>query len=106
MLRGQHKYVRSGGTREQRPGEKIDSERDKEDDGEVNVFSHRKPLELVHLCGQVGSVHSHWEALHRDGLPRRTAAKVSFSTKRHRANANGSIMRFIPTCTFEKLHCL
>lgn len=40
-------------------------------------FSHRKPLELVHLSGQVESVLSHWEALHSDRQPSRTGAKVS-----------------------------
>lgn len=75
-------------------------ERDKEGGGEVQTFSHRKPLESVHLSGQVGSVLSHWEALHSDRQPSRTLAKVSLSTKKSCANANCSIMRFIPTCTF------
>lgn len=43
----------------------------------MQTFSHRKPLESAHLSGQVGSVLSHWEALHSDRQPSRTAAKVS-----------------------------
>lgn len=77
------------------PEQKIGTERDKED-GEVKAFSHRKPLESVHLSGQVGSVLSHWEALHSDRQPSRTAAKVSLSAKMSCANANCNIMRFIP----------
>lgn len=83
-------------TRKWRPEQKIGTERDKEGNGEVKAFSQRKPLESVHLSGQVESVRSHWEALHRDRQPSRTAAKVSLSAKKSGAKANCNIMRFIP----------
>lgn len=99
-------HAPGGGQWQGRQEQKIgtEKERDKTGGGEVRTFSHRKPLELVHLSGQVGSVLSHWEALHSDRQPSRTSAKVSLSlslyTKKSCANANCNIMRFIPTCTF------
>lgn len=59
--------------------------------GVVQTFSHRKSLESAHLFGQVESVLSHWEALHSDRQPNRTAAKVSLTPSLYLSLLRGAV---------------